>query len=309
MKSFRHWSAAICLCFAASVHAQIDSAPRKAHFVKVEKSVNLEVLDWGGTGRPIILLPGLGDTAHVFDNFALKLTPNYHVFGITPRGFGASSAPPPEPANYSADRLGDDVVAVIDALSLHRPILAGHSVAGEVLSTVGTQHPDKVSALIYVDAGYPYALYDEAHGDLVLDSIALRNELNELHIGTLPRAPKQLHELLVDVQRVEKELKQREEDLSQISPPSPIDNPTSVAILDGQQKYTRIDLPALAIFNVPHSPAFRRTMEDQAKAFETQVPSAQIVRIANADHYIFQSDETEVVHDINVFVESLQTKK
>jgi pimeloyl-ACP methyl ester carboxylesterase len=55
--------------------------------------------------QPLILLPGLGDTAHVFDRFALKLTHNHHVLGITPRGFGASSAPPPEPANYSADRL------------------------------------------------------------------------------------------------------------------------------------------------------------------------------------------------------------
>lgn len=310
MKLFRSWTAtAVTLCFAAIVQAQTDSGPHKLQFVSVEKNVKLEVLDWGGTGQPLILLPGLGDTAHVFDSFAIKLASNYHIFGITPRGFGASSAPPPESANYSADRLGDDIVAVIDALRLDRPILAGHSVAGEVLSAVGVRHPDKVSALIYIDAGYPYALYDEAHGDLVLDSIALRNDLNELHIGTLPRAPKQVDELLIEVQRVEKELQQRKEDLSQLSKPNPIDNPISVAVLDGQREYTRIDLPVLAIFNVPHSPAFRRTMEDQAKAFETQVPHAQLVRIANADHYIFQTNEAEVVQDINVFVSSLQNKK
>jgi len=64
------------------------------------------------------------------------------VFGITPRGFGAS-APPPEPANYSADRLGD-VVAVMDALRLDRSILAEHSVAGEALIAVGIRHLDKV---------------------------------------------------------------------------------------------------------------------------------------------------------------------
>jgi pimeloyl-ACP methyl ester carboxylesterase len=144
VKSFRNWTAmAICLYFAAIVHAQIDSSPHKVQFVRVEKNVKLEVLDWGGTGQPLILLPGLGDTAHVFDSFAPKLTPSYHVFGITPRGFGASSAPSPEPANYTADRLGDDIVAVIDALRLNRPILAGHSVAGEVLSAVGTRHPAK----------------------------------------------------------------------------------------------------------------------------------------------------------------------
>ena len=31
-----------------------------------------------------------------------------------------------------------------------------------------------------------HALYDKAHGDLVLDSIALRNELAQVHLGTLP---------------------------------------------------------------------------------------------------------------------------
>ncbi|HUB81519.1 MAG TPA: hypothetical protein VMB03_22120 [Bryobacteraceae bacterium] len=67
----------------------------------MDDNVTLEVLDWGGSGRPLILLAGLGNTAHVFDDFAPKLTPQYHVFGITRRGFGASSSPA---SGYSADR-------------------------------------------------------------------------------------------------------------------------------------------------------------------------------------------------------------
>ena len=50
-------------------------------------------------------------------------------------------------------------------------------------------------------------------------------------------------------------------------------------------------------------------MEDQAKAFEAQVRHAQVVRIANADHYIFRSNEADGVQDINVFVKSLQNKE
>jgi non-heme chloroperoxidase len=229
------------------------------------------------------------DTAHVFDNFALKLTPSYHVFGITPRGFGASSDRSPEGANYSADRMGDDVVSVIDSLKLSRAVLAGHSVAGEMLSAVANRHPDRVSALIYIDAGYAYALYDKAHGDLVLDCMTLRNKLDEFHLGTLPRNPKQVDELLSDVHQVERKLQQRREDLSQVSPPHPIDNPISVALLDGQQKFTEISPPVLAIFNIPHSPTFRRTMEDQVKAFEIQVPHARIVLIAMPTTIFFKA--------------------
>jgi non-heme chloroperoxidase len=86
-----------------------DPSPHSVQFVTVDKNVRLEVLDWGGSGRAVVLravvlLAGGGDTAHVFDEFAPKLTADYHVYGVTRRGFGASSVPA---SGYRADRLGD----------------------------------------------------------------------------------------------------------------------------------------------------------------------------------------------------------
>src|SRR5882724_179247 len=89
-----------------------DTSPHTVQFVSVDKDIKLEVLDWGGTGRPMLFLAGLGASAHTFDNFAPKFTARYHVYGITRRGFGASSKPPLIVANFTADRLGDDVLAV-----------------------------------------------------------------------------------------------------------------------------------------------------------------------------------------------------
>src|SRR5712672_2290922 len=62
-----------------------DPSPHRVRFVRVEKDVQLEVLDWGGSGRAIVLLAGSGLTAHEFDDFAPKLTGHYHVYGITRR--------------------------------------------------------------------------------------------------------------------------------------------------------------------------------------------------------------------------------
>lgn len=59
-----------------------------------------------------MLLAGGGDTAHVFDDFAPKLKPGFHVYGITRRGFGQSGF---SPEGWGADRGGDDVFAVLDA--------------------------------------------------------------------------------------------------------------------------------------------------------------------------------------------------
>jgi non-heme chloroperoxidase len=71
------------------------------HFVAVDKDIKLEVLDWGGAGRPVVLLPGLENTAHVYDDFAPRLAPQHHVYGITGQEFGASSAPVPDKQNLT----------------------------------------------------------------------------------------------------------------------------------------------------------------------------------------------------------------
>src|SRR4051812_4179722 len=78
---------------AANNACCFDNAGHKVTFVTVEPGVQLEVLDWGGTGEPLVLLTGGGDNAHVYDQFAYHFTDRFHVFGITRRGFGRSSQP------------------------------------------------------------------------------------------------------------------------------------------------------------------------------------------------------------------------
>src|SRR5947209_7944086 len=112
----------------------------KVRFVEVEPDVRLEVVDWGGHGRSVVLLAGGGDTAHVYDGLAPKLTPEYHVFGITRRGFGTSSKPT---SGYSAASLADDILRVLDALKIDKPVLIGHSVAGDEMSSIGARRSDR----------------------------------------------------------------------------------------------------------------------------------------------------------------------
>jgi pimeloyl-ACP methyl ester carboxylesterase len=91
------WLIALISLCAGSMLAQsgVDTSTHTVQFVPVEKDVSLEVLDWGGTGRPLIFLAGNGDTAHSFDGFAPRFTSKNHVYGITRRGFGVSSKPTP----------------------------------------------------------------------------------------------------------------------------------------------------------------------------------------------------------------------
>ena len=65
-----------------------DPSPHQARFVTVDSTVRLEVLDWGGSGRPLVFV-GCYLTAHVYDNIAPKLTDRFHVYAVTRRGIGA----------------------------------------------------------------------------------------------------------------------------------------------------------------------------------------------------------------------------
>ncbi len=94
-----------------------------------------------------------------------------------------------------------------------------------------------------------------------------------------------------------------------------------MAIVLGTQKYTEIHVPVLAIFACPHdlgavfpnNPNAKAAMvandlascSAQAQAFETGIPSAQVVRLPNANHLVFQSNEADVLREMNAFLAKL----
>lgn len=240
-----------------------DPAAHTDQLVSVDKDVRLEVLDWGGSGPALVLLAGMGNTAHIFDRLAPKLVDKFHVYGITRRGFGASSVPA---SGYNADQLADDVLRVMEALKLKRAILAGHSVAGEELSSIGSRHPEKAAGLVYLEAAYAYAIDDPGS------------------TCTLPPAPPQ-----------------------QGRPKS-----VTAAIQAGTQRYTNIKAPALVIYAGPKegAPADGATLRREAcaKAIEKSAPLSRVLPVPGATHYVFLSNETEVLAAIQDFVEGLKNR-
>jgi non-heme chloroperoxidase len=303
----------------------IDKSPHQIFFIPVEPGVKLEVLDWGGVGSPVVLLAGLGYDAHVYDQFALKLIGQHHVYGITRRGFGASSAPAPDGQNYSADRLGDDVLAVMDQLRLDRPVLVGHAKAGQELSSIGSREPEKVAGLVYLDAGYSYAFYDARHGDLLLDAIELRNKLDLYLSAGAPDLSAYFKDLQSTLPQFQKDVQDFQDELAMmpLQPPRTVaPPPIMVAIGAGGEKYTEIHAPVLAIFADPHNfgnlfaddPKTRQALilddfartSAQADALQAGIPGSHVVRIPNAGHMIFISNEADVLREMNAFMATLQ---
>jgi pimeloyl-ACP methyl ester carboxylesterase len=306
-----------------------DASPHTVRTVATDDGVRLEVLDWGGTGRPLILLAGLGGTAHVFDTFAPGFTARHHVYGITRRGYGASSGPDADATNYDAERLGMDVLAVIDALKIDRPVLAGHSVAGEELTAAANQHPEKIAGLIYLDGANAYAYY--APGNLVPFGANLIMNFREIEASLAAGAANK-----ADIQKMASDLSDLEQDvaaarstLALLASAAPDrQRPAAVeksrqqkirdAVVSGVRKYTLIPVPVLALYAIPKAgenipPAVRAQIEAQAAQamlvadrFEKGNPAARVVRLPGASHLIWESNEAEVIREMNMFMDGLK---
>lgn len=136
-----------------------DTAPHVAGMVRVAPDVRLHYLDFGGSGPAIVLLAGLGNTAHAFDDFAPALTGGHHVVALTRRGFGESDHPA---TGYETRRLVEDIRVAMDSLGLARATLIGHSIAGEEMTRFAATYPKRVDKLVYLDAAYDRVALDSA---------------------------------------------------------------------------------------------------------------------------------------------------
>ena len=73
-------------------------------------------LRYGGTGRPVVLIPGITSPAITWGFVAERLASRYDVYVLDVRGRGLSSSGPD--LDYGLDAMADDVCAFATALGL-----------------------------------------------------------------------------------------------------------------------------------------------------------------------------------------------
>lgn len=98
-----------------------------------------------GAGAPLILSNSLGTDIHLWDGQLATLTEGHRVVRYDMRGHGASEAPA---GDYSLERLGRDVLSIMDRQGIARAALAGISIGGIVSLWVATHAPDRIERLI-----------------------------------------------------------------------------------------------------------------------------------------------------------------
>lgn len=113
--------------------------------------VELAIREWNGAGRDFLLVHGLASNAKTWDLVAQALSARgHHVVAVDQRGHGLSDKPE---TGYGFEDVTADLAALIGAMGLEYPIVAGQSWGGNVVVEFAHRYPDMLSGLVLVDGG------------------------------------------------------------------------------------------------------------------------------------------------------------
>lgn len=305
-----------------------SSPPPHSGLVSVP-GARLHYLDFGGSGPSLVFLAGLGNTAHVFEDFAPRFTDRFRVLALTRRGFGASVR---IAGGFDTATLVEDLHAVLDSLVLGPVVLVGHSMAGDELSEFAARYPERVTALVYLDAGY-----DRSGGMARLGRWAAARQLPPPRPGPTGRDRASVADFAEYLARVHGVRWPRAEIIArhqvdaagrvqgEIAAPS-----TYLEIVRGERRvdYGRIGAPVLAIYAVDRPIAVeypwigsmvvgrgaamnqaRRALQaqrawegEQRRRLARELSGARVVAIDGTHHYLFIAAADRVERDIRVFL-------
>lgn len=126
----------------------------------------LEVVEFGGEERPVVLLHGLMGRATTWWPVARELTRHGRVLGLDARGHGRSGRPGADA--WDPGRMAADVVELVEGIDAGPVALVGHSMGGLHALLAAARRPDLVSALVVEDmavdlTGLPAHTVDDMH--------------------------------------------------------------------------------------------------------------------------------------------------
>ncbi len=162
-------------------------APAPSDFVEIKGQL-VHLRDEGPRDDPlpIVLVHGTSASLHTWEGWVRALKGQRRVITFDLPGFGLTG---PFAGQYAADDYRGDTYArfvldLLDALKIDRVVLGGNSLGGEVAWRTAYAAPQRVAALVLVDAAGPAFTPVEIPLGFQLSRVPLLNRLSE---WTLPR--------------------------------------------------------------------------------------------------------------------------
>jgi pimeloyl-ACP methyl ester carboxylesterase len=114
-----------------------------------------------GEGPDVVFVHGItGNLAIWHLHLVPALAGRFRTLTYDLRGHGLSSTPP---TGYSLDDMAGDLLELLDALAIERPVVIGHSYGADIGLYLAANHPDRVAEVIAIEAALPAMEQLRAH--------------------------------------------------------------------------------------------------------------------------------------------------
>ena len=278
----------------------------------------------------MVLLAGLGDSAHLYRGLAPKLATRFRVVGLTRRGHGRSDRPD---SGYDLDTFVTDIRYFQDTLGIERSILVGHSFAGLEMPLFAIRFPQRVEAIVYLDALFPKLDPEpDLSGDPIwsvvptagptADDLASRHAYLAYYKRARPAWARIWCEA-IEADLMDKVTTKGDGHLEFHHDDELMNHIYNAAWSSRNPEYGKVEAPMLAIVpdgnfhqGVPldATDELRRAADryweekllpwirQRTKAFRQAVPTACVVELDSPCHHIFIAKEDETVKAINDFL-------
>ncbi len=161
-------------------------AAADSHFVDLPGGFHAHYREDGDPGLPtLVLLHGFADSFTTWGGWVDELKPQFHLISLDFPGHGLTRAA--QGGSLSGDALADFVDSFAQALKLPRFAVAGNSMGGGAAWQLAVRHPERINALILVDAaGFAN---DKPPGDEPLGFKILRYRLGRMLLSKIDNRP------------------------------------------------------------------------------------------------------------------------
>jgi pimeloyl-ACP methyl ester carboxylesterase len=112
----------------------------------------------GGTGEPLILLPGWPQTWWEYHKMMPALAKEFTVISVDLRGMGKSSRPA---SGYDKKTMAKDIYEMVKQLGYSKVNIAGHDIGSMVAFSYAANYPDVTTKLALMDVPHPDALFGQ----------------------------------------------------------------------------------------------------------------------------------------------------
>jgi non-heme chloroperoxidase len=157
------------------------------HRVRTPDGVEIEAREWGNPKGPeLLLVTGVAQSylsfARQYSDPALR---QFRIVSYDPRGHGLSDKPLGEEWYRTGRRWSDEVAAVMDALGLERPVLAGWSLGGRIVRQYLVDRGDNRLSGIGLISCRPVEVPEViGQGNDVVEALDIENEASQIAVAS-----------------------------------------------------------------------------------------------------------------------------